>query len=170
MNILVILLRLIHIAAGVFWVGGSVVMVSFVQPTAAAIGPEGAKFMQRFAGPSRFPFFMNLAAPLTTLAGLILYWMDSGFRTEWIVTGPGLGFTLGGLVGIAAFVLGVAVMRPTTEQMAALGKEMQTAGGPPTPIQLSQMQMLQNRLHQGGLLGAILLVVAVTAMSVARYL
>jgi hypothetical protein len=170
MNIVAVLLRFIHIVAGTFWVGGAVMMIGFVQPTVAAIGPEGAKFMQRFAGPSRYPLFMNLAAPLTTLAGLVLYWMDSGFRIAWVVTGPGLGFTVGGLAGIAAFALGVVVMRPTTEQMAALGKEMQTAGGPPTPVQISQMRMLQDKLHQGGLWGAILLVVAVTAMSVARYL
>ena len=88
---------------------------------------------------------MNIVAPLTTLAGLVLYWMDSGFRIQWIVARPGLGVTAGGPAGIAAFVPGVEVMRPTTEQMTALGKEMQ-------------------------LWGAILLVVAVTAMSVARYL
>ena len=56
------------------------------------------------------------------------------------------------------------------EQMATLGQEMQMAGGPPTPVQVSRMRMLQDKLHQGGLWGAILLVVAVAAMSVARYL
>jgi len=170
MNIVTVLLRLIHIVAGMFWVGGSVMMVGFVQPTVAAMGPEGAKFMQRFAGPSRFPLFMNLAAPLTTLAGLALYWMDSGFRVEWIVTGPGLGFTVGGVAGIAAFILGAVVMGPTSAQMAALGKEIQVAGGPPTPAQASRMRTLQGKFHQGGLWGAILLIVALGAMSVARYL
>ena len=170
MNIVTVLLRLIHIVAGVFWVGGSVIMIGFVEPTVAAIGPDGAKFMQRFAGPSRFPLFMNLAAPLTTLAGLVLYWMDSGFRIEWIVTRSGLGFTAGGVAGVAALILGAVVMGPTSAQMAALGQEMQVAGGPPTPVQVSRMRMLQDKLHQGGLWGAILLVVAVAAMSVARYL
>ena len=170
MDIVTVLLRLTHIVAGMFWVGGSVMTVGFIQPTVAAIGPEGTKFMQRFTGPSRFPFFMNLAAPLTTLAGLVLYWMDSGFRVEWIATGPGLGFTIGGVIGIAALVLGAVVMSPTSAQMAALGKEMQMAGGPPTPAQASRMRMLQNKFHQGGQWGATLLVVALAAMSVARYL
>ena len=170
MNIVTILLRLIHIAAGMFWVGGSVMTIGFIQPTANGMGSEGAKFMQRLTGPSRLPFFMNLAAPLATLAGLTLYWMDSGFRPEWIVTGPGLGFTVGGMAGIAAFILGVVVMGPTSVQMGALGKEIQAAGEPPTPAQVSRMQMLQGRLHQGGLWGTVLLVVAVAAMSVARYL
>jgi len=170
MNIVTVLLRLIHISAGVFWVGGSVMTIGFIQPTAAALGPEGAKFMQRLTGPGRLPFFMNLAAPLATLAGLALYWMDSGFRVEWIVTGPGLGFTVGGVAGIAAFILGVVVMGPTAAQMGALGTEIQVAGGPPTPAQASRMRTLQGKFHQGGLWGTVLLVVALAAMSVARYL
>jgi uncharacterized membrane protein len=170
MDTVMIFLRLVHILGGIFWAGGAIITAGFILPTVRAIGPEGSRFMQRFAGPSRFAFFMSLAAPLTTLAGLVLYWKDSGFRIEWIVTRAGLGYTVGGLAGIAALVLGLAVMSPTTTRVEALGKEMQAGGRPPTPAQLAQMQALQEGLRASGIWGAILLIIAVVAMSVARYL
>jgi hypothetical protein len=170
MNAIVILLRLVHIVAGVFWVGALITMTGFIQPAAKAIGPDGGKFMQQLVGPSRLSFFMSLAAPLTTLAGLALYWLDSGFRIEWILTPTGLGFTIGGLTGIAALLSGFAVMKPTSDRVAALGKEMQTAGGPPSPTQVTEMQALQEKMRLGGRWVAALLVIAVIAMAIARYL
>ncbi len=46
MTTLVILLRLVHIFSGVFWVGGSAVSLLYLFPVANALGPDGAKFMQ----------------------------------------------------------------------------------------------------------------------------
>jgi uncharacterized membrane protein len=170
MDAITIVLRLIHIFAGVFWAGSTLTLAGFVEPAARAAGPEGARFIQRLAGQTRFTFFAGLAAPLTILAGLALYWRDSGLRPEWILTPSGLGFTVGGLAGIIAFVLGFAVMAPTSGQVAALGKEMQAAGGPPNPAQVTKMQALQEKLHNGGIWEAVLLAIAVIAMATARYL
>jgi uncharacterized membrane protein len=43
-------LRILHVAAGVFWAGGAIVFASFVEPNASALGPAGIPFMQRLAG------------------------------------------------------------------------------------------------------------------------
>ena len=40
-----LLFRLLHIFAGVLWVGGVVLIALFVQPTVRAIGPAGGQFM-----------------------------------------------------------------------------------------------------------------------------
>jgi uncharacterized membrane protein len=165
-----ILVRLVHIFAGVFWAGTSIALAGFITPTARALGPEGGKFVQRLVGPARLSVFMDLAALATTLSGLLLYWRDSGFQLDWIATKPGLVFTLGGLAGIATFVLGLAVMKPTAARVKALGQALQTAGGPPSPSQMTEMRALQERLAMGGLWGAVLLAVAVFAMSTARFL
>jgi hypothetical protein len=53
--------------------------------------------------------------------------------------------------------------------MAALGRAMQAAGGPPQLAQLAEMQALQARLRQVGVWNAVLLVVAVAGMAMARY-
>lgn len=165
-----ILVRLIHIFAGVFWAGTAIALAGFIAPTARDLGAEGGKFVQRLVGPGRLSFFMDLAALSTTLSGLLLYWRDSGFHIEWIASKAGVGFTLGSLAGVATFALGLAVMKPTAARVKALGTALQAAGGPPTPGQMSEMQALQEKLAMGGLWGAVLLAVAVMAMSVSRYL
>lgn len=47
MDILMIVMRFIHIVAGVFWVGAAFVVVRFILPTASAAGPAGGQFMQQ---------------------------------------------------------------------------------------------------------------------------
>jgi len=54
--------------------------------------------------------------------------------------------------------------------MGALGQEMRATDGPPKPEQLAAMQTLQKRLATAGRAGAILLVIAVIGMAVARYI
>ena len=41
----VVFLRIVHIVAGVVWVGSLFVVVVFVQPSATALGAAGAPFM-----------------------------------------------------------------------------------------------------------------------------
>ena len=121
MNIYVIVLRLIHIMGGVFWVGAAWMIAGFLFPTANAAGPEGAKFLQRLFQ-SRLPTVISAAGGLNILAGLLLYWRDSGhLRLDWITTNAGLAFTLGGASALVAFVIGFAVNKPAADRLGALG-------------------------------------------------
>ncbi len=165
MFLLIAALRLIHIFAGVFWAGTAIALAAFIEPAIKAAGPAGAAFMQRLMQHTRFSFSMNLAALLTSLAGVALFWIASGgLQVSWITTGAGLGTTLGGLAGLAAFFYGLLVIGPTAVRMAALGTQMQSAGGPPASSQLSEMATLEARLTQGGLWSAVLLAIAVIGM------
>lgn len=171
MDIYVIVLRLLHIFGGVFWAGGTFLFVGYVEPTVRATGPEGSKFMQRFAGQSGFSPAMSVAAVANVVAGLLLYWRDSGgLQLVWITTNAGLAFTIGGLAGLAAAVVGFAITGSASTQLAALGKLIASAGGPPAPEKLTQMKALQAKLHMGGQINAVLMVVALIGMSIARYL
>jgi uncharacterized membrane protein len=170
MNIAVALLRLIHILSGVFWAGGVFTLAGFVQPTAQATAPESGKFMQRLLG-GPLTIALSAAGPLTILAGLILYVIDSGgLRPEWIVTPTGLGFTLGALAGLAALGIGFFISRTDAVKLTALGKEIQAAGKPPTPEQAARLGALQKDLVQATVWTAVCLLVAVAAMATARYL
>ena len=166
MNILYITLRALHIIAGAFWVGAAVVTTAFLMPTARAFGPEGGKFVQFILGKQRMSNYISLSAILTTLAGTALYWITSGgLQKAWIFTSAGSIFTIGSITGILAAILGGVVTAPTAARMEALSKEMQSAGAPPKPEQLDQLQVLQKRLGQAGLWGTILLVVTVVMMA-----
>ncbi len=51
----VVLLRLVHIGAGVFWVGSVFTFFVFVQPAAVAVGPDGQRFTYELLHHRRLP-------------------------------------------------------------------------------------------------------------------
>jgi uncharacterized membrane protein len=167
----VIILRVIHIAAGIFWVGAAFVLFFFIQPSVKELGPEGQRFMGHLAVKKKLPMLIMLSAILTVLAGILLYWRASdGFDVDWISSGPGVTFTVGGLAAIATLALGMIVTKPAMDRMGALGQEIGTSGGQPTPSQASEMQRLQARVVLIGRLSLVLLTIAVVAMAAARFL
>lgn len=164
---LMVVLRLTHIVLGVFWAGTIFFMVTFVQPVLGESGPEAGRFMQRLRKRGFFEI-VPLAAFLTILSGVLMLWqLSGGFSSEWMGTPTGVSLSLGGTAAIVAFVIGMAVMRPSALKLldtaAALGPEG------PTADQQRQMEALRRR---GGLAAqsvAVLLLVAVAAMAIARY-
>ena len=169
MDIYAIVLRLLHIVGGVFWVGTAWMIAGFLYPTANASAPEGPRFLQRLFQ-SRLPAITSAAAGINILAGLLLYWKDTGLRLEVITQRPFLVFGIGGVAAIAAFVIGIAVTKPAADRLVALSKEIQAAGKPPTPEQVAELQQLGKRTFDAAKWVAALLAISLVAMAVARYL
>ncbi len=173
MGILVylIVLRLLHIVAGVFWAGTTFFMIGFMNPALRMAGPGGQDYMRALTQRTRLSLMMTGTGVATTLAGILLYLHDSGyFRSNWLVSGMGLTLAVGGVLGIAAFVIGASVNSPAAKQMGRLGREIAAAGGPPSPEQMAQMQALQKRLSDGTYwIGGLLLITVIT-MAIARYI
>lgn len=169
MDIILIALRLIHILAGIFWAGAAVLMAAFLTPALRAVGPDGGKFMQQLVGKQQLSMYISLAAILSTLAGIALYWRASlGFQIAWILAPSGLALTIGAVAGIITWVMGVSGECANCHAHGGVGKR-NAVGGPPKPEQLAEMQKLQTRLGQAGVWGAILLVISAAAMAIARY-
>lgn len=170
-DLFLLALRLVHILAGVFWAGSASLFAGFIEPSVRAAGPGGGRFMQRLMQQRQLSLFLSVAALLTILSGLLLYWRaSSGLQLSWILSPGGLSLSLGGLAGILAAILGMVVNRPVAERIGVLGREMQAAGGPPLPAQAAEMQALQARLTRAVVAGAALIGLAVAGMAVARYL
>jgi uncharacterized membrane protein len=166
----VIILRLIHIAAGIFWVGAAVVFFLIIQPSAKELGPEGQKFMGHLGTRKKLPAILMASAVLTVLAGILLYAeVSDGFDVDWITSGPGIGFTVGGVAAIITVTLGLIATKPAADRMGALGQAIAADGGPPSPEQAAEMQRLQARLTSIGWVSLVLLVIAVVTMATARY-
>lgn len=169
MDYYVIVLRIIHILGGVFWAGGAFALIGFVSPAAAQAGPAGAKFMQRLNMGTRWNMGISAAAGLAILSGLLLYWRASGgLRPEWLSTGTGITFTIGGLSAVIAMGVGIQV-GGVSRRMAELGQQIEAAGGPPSPENAAKLAAFQARLQSLGTLTAVLLVITVLAMAGARY-
>jgi hypothetical protein len=170
MNVVVILLRLIHIFAGVFWAGASFVFLIVVLPTARAAGQEGMRFFVRLISGERYLRAIAISAGLTVLAGLILYFGDAGNNIgTFMAYGFGMALTIGGIAGLIAFAIGITILMPTSRRIGALMNQIQSAGGPPSPAQQTQMQVLQMRSARGSIALTLLVTIAVAAMAIARY-
>ena len=66
--------------------------------------------------------------------------------------------------------MGVTIFGPKQGKIGALGAAMTDASGPPKPEQVAEMERLQAYLMKTYRIDFVLLVVAVVAMAVARYL
>ena len=160
------LLRIVHIGAGAFWFGGVMMMAFFIAPTLREMGDAGPKFVAYLVRNLKFTTRMMAAAGLTVLAGFSLYWIDSqGFSSNWMRSGAGTGFGIGGVFGAVAFTYGILTGR-TTNAMVSLGGQTQ---GKPSPEQLTQLQTLQQRQGSYTRITAYALILSVIFMSIARY-
>lgn len=165
-----LLLRFVHIVIGVAWAGAVIFIATFLLPAIKAVGPAGGPVMANLTQVRRLPAYLMGGVILTVLSGIALYLNDSlGSSTQWMSTGPGKTFAFGGAMGIIVAILGMAVNAPTATRMGALGAAIKASGGPPTPEQTAEMQRLQGRLTNAMRAAAVLILLALAAMSVARY-
>ncbi|HYZ16961.1 MAG TPA: hypothetical protein VE591_11190 [Candidatus Acidoferrum sp.] len=152
---LYVVARVLHILAGVFWVGAIFFLVRFLAPAVGRV-PGGPGVMQALNTQTRFPAAIGGAAGLTMLSGLILYGVDSrGFQGAWILSPTGLTFTLGALAAIGAAIAWIAIGRPAVERLP-FAKDAERAA-------------LQRRAARGSGSASALLALAVIAMAAARY-
>ena len=162
-------LRLIHIVAGVVWVGSAVFAALFVLPTARALGPDGRRFierLQRRMGPA-----LGIAMVLTVVPGFMMYGrLSAGFNRAWVTSRPGLALGAGAVAALLAVVIGIATNAPASAKIARLRKQLDQPGSAATPAQAAELAALQARIERGMQLAAALLLVAAGAMAVARYL
>jgi uncharacterized membrane protein len=147
-QIVTLLLRLVHIVGGIFWVGAMFLMAGFLIPTARATGRDGGKFMQHLMQQRKLPVYLASAMLLTVVSGFILY-----------------GRLVAAILGAS---LGMAISGTAARRMATIGQTV--AQGGPSAEQQAEMTRLQSRMAMGSRIAAALLLIASVAMAIARYL
>ena len=165
-----IVLRLIHILGGIFWVGSALTFFYFVQPTASATAPESQRFMLHLLGTRRLGDATLAAAIFNVGAGAILIWRDSnGLDATWL-TGPGRRHSP------------LAPARPSSPCSCLASSGIRTPGGcwrsdaaspdeqrPPSEAEQAVLADSQRVLARLAVWVPILLIVAATSMATARY-
>lgn len=171
MDPLLLALRLIHVVAGVLWVGFAVFVPFYLSPALAEAGPESARVMAALQRRG-LTTVMPVLAVLTILAGLGLYWRASGGRLgEYFGTTPGLVLGLGGAAAILGFAIGMLLARPAMMRAAALSQSIAPGAPPEERARIAAAAgALRQRGTAAGRLVAVLLLVAAGAMAVARHL
>lgn len=166
MNIIIIILRLIHIFSAVFWVGAGLLFNFFIVPAVNATAENGQKFVQHLMNKTRVTVMLSAAGGSAVLAGIMLYAIDSGgFTSAWTRGGAGMGFGIGGAFGIIAFIFGIMIGRNNT----ALGKIGAQIKGQPTAEQLAQIAAIRKNLNTLTPINTWALILATLFMATARY-
>ncbi|NWG35283.1 MAG: hypothetical protein HXY42_12650 [Chloroflexi bacterium] len=166
MNTYLLVLRLVHIVAGIIWGGGALIMSFFIGRAIPATGESGQKFAQHLMNNLRMHRFMTAMAVSTVVAGILLYWHDSnGFTSAWMTSGAGIGFGIGAVFGLIAFVFG-AIFGNSNAKLARLGAQIQ---GKPTDEQLAQIQAIQKRIKTVSPIHVYSMILAMLFMATARY-
>ena len=166
MNILMLILRFVHIFAAIIWGGGALIMEFFIGRTITATGETGQKFAQHLMNTLRMHKFMTVMALSTVLAGFVLYWRDSnGFSSAWMTSSTGIGFGIGAGFGLIAFVFG-AIFGSSNAKLGQVGAQIQ---GKPTDEQLAQIQALQKRIKTVSPIHVYSMILAMIFMATARY-
>jgi uncharacterized membrane protein len=162
---LTIVLRLIHILGGIFWVGAMILLAGFLIPTVRATGREGGRFMQTLMQQQRLQFYLGLAAALTVLSGITMYArLAAATHGAWAGSRPGIAYGVGAAAAILAAAAGGGISGSAGRKMLAIG----TAA--PSAEQQAELGRLQGRMALGARVAAGLLVIAASAMAVGRYL
>jgi uncharacterized membrane protein len=169
-RMLTLLLRLIHILAGVFWAGSAFMLAGFLVPTVRATGPEGGRFMAHLVARRRLPVFLGIAILLTVLSGLTLYARTAAAtHGTWTGTAPGIAYGLGGASAILGAIVGMGISGAAGRRMVAVGQQVGETGRP-SPEQQAEIARLQARMGLGARIAATFIAFAVAAMATARYL
>ena len=167
MSLLVIILRTIHVMGAIFWGGGALMNEFFINPSVEATAENGRQFANYMINKIHLHIFMMVNAILTILAGSILYWRDSaGFTSAWMKSGTGIGFTIGAIFGLVAFITG-AIFGRGNAQLGQVGAQIKDR---PTEDQIAQMNAIQKRLKSISPVHKISMILAMFFMATARYL
>lgn len=167
MIILLIVLRILHVLGGVFWVGTALAMNLFISPSLRATAESGQKVMAHLVAQTKFVTTLSLSSATTVLAGTWLYWIDSnGFSYGWMNTATGIAFGVGGLFAFVGWGTGFVL----SHTGGAMGKLAGQIRGAPTPEQQAQLAFLGRRQVNFARLNLASLSLATVLMAVARFL
>jgi uncharacterized membrane protein len=167
MDFVMLILRLTHILAGIFWVGATLAMNFFVRPAASATAEAGQQVMHHLMTKARFSTRITVAGILSVLAGYAMYWLDSdGFSSAWTHSGPGIGFAIGGAAGLFGLIFRILANRNMTT-LSSLAAEIK---GQPSSEKSQKLMSLRRNHERLDMLNTWALIIAVLFMATARYL
>ncbi|HVM29863.1 MAG TPA: hypothetical protein VM305_03735 [Candidatus Limnocylindrales bacterium] len=166
-----LILRALHIGAGVLWVGAAWTFYLFIGPSMRALAADAQQtFMTHLTRERRLTHVILGATIVTVAAGAILYWIQwQRFGELWFQSGYGISLTIGAIAALIAFAMGPTLIAPAFERMGELGARMAGGGGPPSEEDLAEMGHVGKRLQKLLTADSLLLVVAVFFMATAQY-
>ncbi len=165
-----IVLRLVHVLGGIFWVGGGLYSTLFIVPALAKAGPAAGPIMAELMRRKLFTV-LPVVALLTMLTGLRLLWIVSGgFGTDYFATTSGLTYAFSGGASIVGFLGAMFFARPAGVRLGALMPTLASLTGEARAKAETEAATLRNQNARWTAIAMGLLTVSAVGMAVARYL
>jgi len=167
MNYYLLILRILHIGAGAYWVGSTLLLAVLIKPALKETAGSGQKFIDYLITKKRFGTESGGAGGMAGIAGLLLYWYDSqGLTSGWMHSSAGIGFVAGAVLGLIAFIFGIL----TDRKLKAMATLREQIGDTPSDAQTSQLHLLDKQLSSNLTICAITLTLSLWIMAISRYL
>ncbi len=162
-----IALRIIHIVFSVFWAGTVIFATLILIPQLRALGPAierpTMKALLRITSPT-----MMVSSLIVLGTGIaIALRMHGGSLDTFLTTGWGLAMFTGFIAVVIAVIIGFGVMAPAGFRMEKLGRSIE--GRDPTPDEAQQLDRLNARVRIGDRINFVLILIALVAMPVSRF-
>lgn len=165
-----LVLRLVHILGGIFWLGSGLFTTFFLMPALgragpAAVGPIMGALQQR-----RLFTVLPVIAVLTILSGLRLFQIVSaGFSPAYVSSPMGQTYLWSGIAAVVAFLLSLLVARPAAVRAGKLGAGIPNLPQDQRTAVSGEIARLQRRGALASIAATTLLIGAAGGMAVARY-
>ena len=158
MDMEMVVMRVLHILAGVIWAGSAIFLAIVLDPRLKALGPDIQRKVTAALAPS-LRIVLDGGAAVTILVGILLVFrmdrLDNLFDTNW-----GLAITVGIIASVLALASGIAAMS-TTKKLIGTGQD-------PADEQAA-VDSLSARATLLARTTAVLVVIAVVTMAAARF-
>ena len=167
MDILMIILRVIHVLSGVFWAGSTFLFATHVTPAVKLAGADGQKFMQQLTRQGKLSNALGVTGILAVVTGWTMVILK-----DWYLafdTGSGIVLAFGAILGTLGFLHGAIVQRKSIVGLSTLGGRIAASGAPPSPEQAAEMGLLAGKVENNGRILAYILALTVAAMGTFQY-
>jgi hypothetical protein len=156
-------LRSVHIAVAALWLGAAALLVWFVMPSAANLAPELVTRLVR----NKMHVFIGSLAGTTALSGLLLYGHLTRFSAASMGSHAGIAYGIGGAMGLAALIIGGAVVGRSVAKIAELhASSGESARGSEAT---AAIQMLGRRAAAAGRVVVALLLATLVLMTLGHF-
>jgi len=164
-NILII--RVLHIGFGAFWVGTDIFLTLLLFPRLRTLGPDVERRVM--AAIMRFlPPVLMVSSLVTFVSGIFLTGIMRGWTVNWVfASGWGTAIFVGFVGNVIALIVGFGLLPPV--MMRADKLERSFDGRQPAFAETEEFDKLRARATILAKLNTVLLIVVILSMAVARF-
>jgi len=163
----ILILRVLHIGFGAFWVGTDAFLTFLLLPRLRTLGPDVMR--QVFAALMRFlPPVMMVSSIVTFVSGIFLTGIMRGWNVDWaFASGWGIAISIGFVGTLITLIVGFGLLPPLTIRTDKLERSFE--GRQPTDAESAEFDKLRVRGTMLAKINSVLLIVVILSMAVARF-